>query len=220
MRSAVDFGRHRFDAGGLATRKEVPGSRLMALVLVATALISACGAHPAKRVSTVRSLSSPSFPAAVYPLAVAPHSGTSIEGDCASPVGVTTDPSAQTRTFTHLLNEAFHARSLQSELVEFDQAQWPDEVAGWTTPSPSAARLSYVARDVQVHAGWTESGTLEQLIGNACGSNLLQGTWIVSACYPGKVFAACDPGVTGTYGVIERSGTWLIWYVSSGYQGP
>jgi hypothetical protein len=35
---------------------------------------------------------------------------------------------------------------------------------------PSAARLNYVERDVQVHAGWTESGTPEQLIANACGS--------------------------------------------------
>lgn len=195
-------------------------SRLVALVIGVLAVLSACGTPPARYVGT-RPLRPPvSFPDAVYPVAVAPHSGTSIEGDCANPAGVVPRPRAVPATFTRLLNEAFHADSLQRQLVDFDQATWPDEVADWATPPRSTAKLNYVASDLQIHPGWTGTSIFEQLIANACGSSVLQGTWIVSGCYPGKVFASCDPGVTETYGVIERDNTWLIWYMAAGYQAP
>jgi len=124
------------------------------------------------------------------------------------------------QTFIRLLNAQFHAGSLKQALVGFDQAMWPDEVASWALPSREAADRHFVAADLQIHPGWVEHGTLEKLIGNACGQGMLQGSWIVSSCYPGKAFAACDPGVTSTAAVLERHGVWLVWYVSVGYQGP
>jgi len=162
-----------------------------------------------------------SFPASIYPPAQTPTAGSGLpSGSCPNSSGLVQQPSASTGTFVPLVNGLAHATSLQEALTYLDQSLWPTEASSWSAPSSHA---SYVARDLQALPAWSSGSVLGSFISHACGTTVLNASWIVSYCFPATTFSTCiakHPALTATTAYIERGSSWLVWYENSGYQGP
>jgi hypothetical protein len=53
---------------------------------------------------------------------------------------------------------------------------------------------------------------------SACGQAVVAASWRIVFCDGGTPVQACDPGITTTELVIDRSETWMVWYLGSGVQ--
>jgi hypothetical protein len=198
-----------------------PSRWSLGLGVVAAVLLAGCGniGQPIPARVSPTAAAEVSFPPATYPPAVPGASGAGIVGqDCANPSGLVPRPSATPGTFLSLLNHLFDSRTLPATLLYFDQAAWPEEVESWAGGG-QPWRRTYVSSDIQVLPLWSSGTTLAQLVADDCSASLVLSSWIVSYCKPGTRFSACDPGITATSLAIDRSGTWLLWYLNSGYQG-
>ena len=189
------------------------------LAVVLLPLLAGCGGAATVGHSGGSAPNSVSFPENIYPPARPLASGTSADQNCASPAGVVAHPAASVTTFVRLLNKQLDAASLPGLLVHMDRAVWPNVITSWAPGRPRLPRGRYVAADIQVVPLWAHRGAFTQFINNACGHALVDGSWMVSYCSPGTRFSLCDPGVSTSSLVLQRSGTWLTWYQSAGYQG-
>lgn len=180
-------------------------------------ILASCGAVGATHPHSAGAVA-PVFPESVYPAPVSASTGVSATQDCPRPVGLVQHPPASLESFVPLVNGETEASSLPLLLQHYDPALWPSEASGWSGKPVFEAGQRFVATDLKAVPAWGAVGGLAAYLTSMCGHFTVAASWFVYYCSPGKVFARCDPGITTTSAVLERDGTWLTWYVSSGYQ--
>lgn len=159
------------------------------------------------------------FSPATYPPPVEPNSA--LLSYCPSDIGLVGNPAATAETFSSLLTEQLRAKSLPVDLELYDMAAWPEAATSWGGYVPiSWRKRGYRVADLKVVAAWSGGiGQLGTLISSSCGTATLSASWAVFYCSPLTSFGSCDPATTASAVFIDRGGTWLEWYVASGYQG-
>lgn len=180
-------------------------------------ILASCGAVGVGHVHSTGAVA-PVFPQSVYPAPISASAGVSATQDCPRPVGLVQHPSASVATFVPLVNGETEAASLPLLLQHYDPALWSTEASSWSGKAVFGAGQSFVARDLRVVPGWAAGGGLAAYLTSMCGQSTVAASWFVYYCSPGTVFSKCDPGITSTSAVLERDGTWLTWYLASGYQ--